>query len=115
MIYKQCTFYKIASQYYTGSQIKPVPKIKNGTTTLKNGTDFTLTYQNNVNKGTAKVYIKGKGNYTGSCSLKFSITARPVSTLKITVPSVTYNGKAQKPAVTVNIITIRLKMVLIIR
>ena len=101
LIYKQCTFYKIASQYYTGSQIKPVPNIKNGTTTLKNGTDFTLTYQNNVNKGTAKVYIKGKGNYTGSCSLTFSITARPVSTLKITVPSVTYNGKAQKPAVTV--------------
>ena len=101
IIYKQCTFYKIASQYYTGSQIKPVPKIKNGTTTLKNGTNFTLTYQNNVNKGTAKVYIKGKGNYSGSCSLTFSITARPVSTLKITVPSVTYNGKAQKPAVTV--------------
>lgn len=101
IIYKQCTFYKIASQYYTGSQIKPVPKIKNGTTTLKNGTDFTLTYQNNVNKGTAKVYIKGKGNYSGSCSLTFSIRARPVSTLKITVPSVTYNGKAQKPAVTV--------------
>lgn len=101
IIYKQCTFYKIASQYYTGSQIKPVPKIKNGTTTLKNGTDFTLTYQNNVNNGTAKVYIKGKGNYSGSCSLTFSITARPVSTLKITVPSVTYNGKAQKPAVTV--------------
>lgn len=101
LIYKQCTFYKIAPQYYTGSQIKPVPKIKNGTTTLKNGTDFTLTYQNNVNKGTAKVYIKGKGNYIGSCSLTFSITARPVSTLKITVPSVTYNGKAQKPAVTV--------------
>ena len=101
IIYKQCTFYKIASQYYTGSQIKPVPKIKNGTTTLKNGTDFTLTYQNNVNKGTAKLYIKGKGNYSGSCSLTFSITARPVSTLKITVPSATYNGKAQKPAVTV--------------
>lgn len=101
IIYNQCTFYKIASQYYTGSQIKPVPKIKNGTTTLKNGTDFTLTYQNNVNKGTAKVYIKGKGNYSGSCSLTFSITARPVSTLKITVPSATYNGKAQKPAVTV--------------
>lgn len=101
IIYKQCTFYKIASQYYTGSQIKPVPKIKNGTTTLKNGTNFTLTYQNNVNKGTAKVYIKGKGNYSGSCSLTFSITARPVSTLKITVPSATYNGKAQKPAVTV--------------
>ena len=101
LIYKQCTFYKIASQYYTGTQIKPVPNIKNGTTVLKNGTDFTLTYQNNVNKGTAKVYIKGKGNYTGSCSQSFTISARPVSTLKITVPSVTYNGKAQKPAVTV--------------
>lgn len=101
VIYKQCTFYKIASQYYTGTQIKPVPNIKNGTTVLKNGTDFTLTYQNNVNKGTAKVYIKGKGNYTGSCSQSFTISARPVSTLKISVPSVTYNGKAQKPAVTV--------------
>ena len=109
IIYKQCTFYKIASQYYTGSQIKPVPKIKNGTTTLKNGTDFTLTYQNNVNKGTAKVYIKGKGNYSGSCSLTFSITARPVSTLKITVPSATYNGKAQKPAVTVKYNTYKFK------
>ena len=100
-IYKQCTFYKIATQYYTGSQIKPVPNIKNGTTALKNGTDFTLTYQNNTNKGTAKVYIKGKGNYAGGCSLTFTIAARPVSTLKITVPSVTYNGKAQTPAVTV--------------
>lgn len=100
-IYKQCTFYKIASQYYTGSQIKPVPNIKNGTTVLKNGTDFTLSYQNNTNKGTAKVYITGKGNYAGGCSLTFTIAARPVSTLTITVPSVTYNGNAQKPAVTV--------------
>ena len=101
LIYKKCTFYKIATQYYTGSQIKPVPTIRNGSTALKNGTDFTLTYRNNTNKGTAKVYIKGKGNYTGSCSQSFTIAARPVQSLKITVPSVTYNGKAQKPAVTV--------------
>lgn len=101
LIYKKCTFYKIATQYYTGSQIKPVPTIRNGSATLKNGTDFTLTYQNNTNKGTAKVYIKGKGNYTGSCSQSFTIAARPVQSLKITVPSVTYNGKAQKPKVTV--------------
>lgn len=101
LIYKKCTFYKIATRYYTGSQIKPVPTIRNGSTTLKNGTDFTLTYRNNTNKGTAKVYIKGKGNYTGSCSQSFTIAARPVQSLKITVPSVTYNGKAQKPKVTV--------------
>lgn len=101
LIYNRCTFYKMATQYYTGSQIKPVPTIRNGTTALKNGTDFTLTYQNNTNKGTAKVYIKGKGNYTGSCSQSFTIAARPVQSLKITVPSVTYNGKAQKPTVTV--------------
>lgn len=101
LIYKKCTFYKIATQYYTGSQIKPVPTIRNGSTALKNGTDFTLTYRNNTNKGTAKVYIKGKGNYTGSCSQSFTIAARPVQSLKITVPSVTYNGKAQKPKVTV--------------
>lgn len=101
VIYKACTFYKIATQYYTGSELKPVPKIKNGTTALVSGKDFTLSYVDNINKGTAKVYITGKGNYSGRCSLKFTITARPVSMLSISVASVQYTGKALTPALTV--------------
>ena len=101
VIYKVCTFYKIATQYYSGSQIKPVPTIKNGSAALKNNTDFTLSYVNNINKGTAKVYITGKGNYSGKCSLKFTIAARPVSTLSISIASQYYTGKALTPALTV--------------
>lgn len=101
VIYNRCSFYKVATQYYTGSQLKPVPLIKNGSTVLKNGVDFTLTYEKNVNKGTATVNIKGKGNYKGSCYLNFKIVARPVSMLNISVPAATYTGKALKPAVTV--------------
>ncbi len=101
VIYNKCSFFKVATQYYTGSQLKPVPLVKNGSTVLKNGTDFALTYENNVNKGTAKVNINGKGNYKGSCHLNFTIVARPVSMLNISVPAATYTGKALKPAVTV--------------
>ncbi len=95
------TFYKIPDNYFTGSGIKPVPSIKFAGQALKNGTDFTLSYSNNINLGTAKVSIKGKGNFTGSCSLKFTIVARPVSTLKITAANAEYTGAAVKPAVSV--------------
>lgn len=101
VIYKVCTFYKIATQYYTGSALKPVPKILKGKTALVNGKDFSLSYANNINKGTATVYITGKGNYSGRCSLKFTITARPVSTLSISIASQYYTGKALTPALTV--------------
>ena len=95
------TFYKISDKYFTGSGIKPVPTIKFAGQTLKNGTDFTLSYSNNIKLGTAKVTIKGKRNFTGSCSLRFTIKARPVSSLKITAANAQYTGKAVKPSVSV--------------
>ena len=41
--------------------------------TLVNGTDYTVTYANNVKVGTATVTVKGKGNYTGTITLTFMI------------------------------------------
>ena len=67
------TFGKIANQSYTGKAIKPKVTVKSGKTTLKSGTDYTLTYKNNKNIGTASVTVKGKGRYTGSKTLTFSI------------------------------------------
>ncbi|MCR5418069.1 MAG: hypothetical protein K6E84_04065 [Lachnospiraceae bacterium] len=43
--------------------------------TLKNGTDYTVAYQNNVNPGTASVVVAGKGKYYGSLKQNFTITA----------------------------------------
>ncbi len=64
-----------ASQAYTGSEIKPTPVVTDGTV-LVNNTDFAYAYENNTYVGTtAKVNVIGKGNYTGTASKTFSITA----------------------------------------
>ena len=71
----------LATRTYTGSAQKPLPLLKDGSVTLKNGRDYTLSYTHNVNPGIAKVIAKGKGNYTGSKTVSFTIAKRKVSTL----------------------------------
>ena len=51
-----------------------------GGKTLLEGTDFTVAYSDNVNVGTAKITITGKGNYEGTANGTFEIgKARPVT------------------------------------
>ncbi len=47
---------------------------------LAEGTDYDVTYSDNVNAGTAKVTITGKGNYSGTLSYSFKIAAAPEPT-----------------------------------
>ena len=63
----------VEAQTYTGKAIAPKPVIKDGSKTLTAGTDYTLTYKNNLNAGTASIVATGKGNYTGSRTLNFTI------------------------------------------
>lgn len=71
--------------------------------TLTEGTDFTVTYANNVHAGRATVSVSGKGNYAGSFgSADFLIG--PAELAGVSRPgsgAITYNGKEQTPAVTV--------------
>ena len=67
------SFSKISDKAYTGKAIKPSVTVKDGDTKLKKGTDYTVSYKNNKNIGTASVTIKGKGNYTGSKTIDFKI------------------------------------------
>lgn len=53
---------------YTGSAIKPKLKITDGSKVLKEGTDYTLVYENNVSGEDAYVYAKGINDYDGSTS-----------------------------------------------
>lgn len=69
----------IKTQTYTAKPIKPVITVKYGEKTLKNGTDYTLTYKNNTNIGTASITVKGKGAYIGSKTVNFKIIAPSVS------------------------------------
>lgn len=67
------TIASIADQSYTGSAITPDLEVKDGTATLTQGKDYTVSYANNTDAGTATLTITGKGNYTGTNSKNFTI------------------------------------------
>lgn len=69
-----------SSVTYNGSQQKPGVTVKCGSALLDEGTDYTVSYQNNVNVGVATVVVTGKNTYSGSKSTSsFTIqTAKPV-------------------------------------
>ncbi len=58
---------------YTGSAVTPSVTVKMDSVTLKEGTDYSLSYQDNVNAGTATVTVAGKGDYAGHTSRSFTI------------------------------------------
>lgn len=66
----------VKNQTYTGKARTPDVTIKDGSKTLKKGTDYTLTYKNNKKIGTASVTIKGKGDYSGEKTLTFKIVPK---------------------------------------
>ena len=59
--------------FYTGEEIVPEVSVKVGNKTLVNGTDYTLTYADNVNAGYATVTVNGLGVYEGSVETEFLI------------------------------------------
>ena len=61
------------AQKYTGKAIKPALTVKYKGKKLKRGTDYTLTYQNNKKRGTAKIVVKGKGTFKGTKTISFKI------------------------------------------
>ena len=82
----KATISGIANKVYTGSAIKQSIVVKYGSTTLKNGTHYTVTYSNNTNVGIAKVTITGKGNYSGSVTKTFNIVPKQTTGVKQTTP-----------------------------
>ncbi len=72
----------IADSYvYTGSEIRPVPTVKEGTSVLTENTDYTLAYTGNVNVGTATITVTGIGGYSGTKTVTFAITPKPVTVI----------------------------------
>lgn len=68
-----CTILAVPAQNYTGSAITPGVTVSYGGKNLAQGTDYTVSYSNNVNAGTASIIITGKGNYTGTKTINFVI------------------------------------------
>lgn len=96
------SFGTIANRVYTGSSIKQTPVVRFGSKTLVLNTDYTVSYSNNTNAGTATVKITGNGNYTGTKNLTFRIIPISLAKYKYTkVATQTYRGSAIKPLMTV--------------
>ena len=63
----------IKDMAYTGKKITFNITIKNGKKTLKQGTDYSVSYKNNQAIGKAAVTLKGKGSYKGTVTKSFKI------------------------------------------
>lgn len=72
------------STAYSGKAKKPSVTVKYEGKTLKKGIDYTVSYKNNKNVGTASVTVKGKGNYSGSKVLTFKIVPAKQSIKSVT-------------------------------
>ena len=58
---------------YNGKARRPKVTVKYGSTVLKKDKDYTVTYSDNTNAGTATVKVKGKDRYIGKVSRTFTI------------------------------------------
>ncbi len=81
---------------YNGSEIKPTVIVTIGGKTLTEGKDYTLTFANNVNAGTATVTVTGAGDYTGEATKVFTIVKADNTVNAAPTPNtLTYKGEAQ--------------------
>jgi gliding motility-associated-like protein len=81
----------ITDQNFTGSAITISPTVSLNGSTLTEGVDYTTTFTNNINAGTASLTINGIGNYLGSRTTSFTIipdTTPPTVTFTDTVTDI---------------------------
>ncbi len=62
-----------SSYVYDGTEKKPAILVKMEGATLEEGTDYTVSYQNNISIGEASAVITGIGNYQGEVRKPFAI------------------------------------------
>ena len=91
---EDCTVSPVPDVNYTGKAICPVPKVYYGNIQLTEKTDYTISYSNNTNAGTAAVAITGVGNYSGTKKVSFVI--RKISMTGVAAQNYQgiYDGKA---------------------
>lgn len=108
---KDCSVYISKSSYtYQNKAFKPKVVVIYGDKVLKKNADYKLSYKNNKYAGTAKIIIRGIGNYQESRSVNFKIKAKSILKLKSKLVKVQkYTGKFLKPTVSIKFGAYRLK------
>ena len=85
--FKKATVSGISTKAFTGKNITQSITVKYNGKTLKNGTDYTVSYSSNKGIGTATVKIAGKGSYTGTITKTFKINPAKQEIQKLTAKS----------------------------
>lgn len=96
---------KIDDVTFTGEPIEPALKVSYKDKALKQGTDYEVSYSDNVNADKAAFTLYGKGDYTGTLSGNFKIAPANISdaTVELDSSSYTYDGTAHEPKATVTL------------
>ena len=88
-----------ASAVHTGKAIKPRVNVTVEGEKLVIGTDYTISYKDNVAVGTAQITVKGKGNYQGEVTRSFEIVLPDLSGASVTLTAQEfYTGFALTPS-----------------
>lgn len=83
----------IEPQACTGSEIKPVPVVSYNNTTLEEGVDYEIDYANNIGATyDAEVILTGKGRYTGTKTVTFTIDRGTLAGGSVTISDGAYAG-----------------------
>lgn len=92
-----------ASSYtYTGYAITPDVAVTMNGRLLNRGTDYVVSYYNNVNVGTATMTVTGMGSFSGTKTINYTIEAKNIENcLTTTVTNYKYTGNTYTPSVTV--------------
>ena len=86
---------------YTGAAQEAAFTVKYGVSELTKGTDYNVTYSNNINAGTAKAVFSTLLKPASTKTVNYTINPRNIHTCTVTVANTTYDGTAQRPLVTV--------------
>ena len=66
---------------------------------LTENSDYEVDCYNNVDAGTASIYVYGIGDYSGEAYASFKIKRKKIKSLRLFQTQYTYNGKVKKPGV----------------
>ena len=91
------------SYTYNGNEIKPNVTVSKDSEILKENEDYTITYQDNENVGTALLMVKGINHFVGLLYKEYTINVLNLKDCDIALEydSVIYDGTAKTPKATV--------------
>ena len=94
------TIADVAAVTYNGSEYKPEPAVTYNSNALEKGVNFTYSYEDNVDAGTATITITGMGNFSGTKTKEFTINKANIAAANVSTPpsaisGLEYTGQAQ--------------------